>query len=61
MSSSPSISLDTDADTFVALMTGRASAANSLATGRATLEGERSVLERFIDAFGYPSGQSAAQ
>jgi len=53
--SSPSISLDTDADTFVALMTGRASAANSLAMGRATLEGERSVLERFTDAFAYPA------
>jgi hypothetical protein len=58
--SSPSVSLDTDADTFIALMTGRASAADSLATGRATLEGERSELERFIDAFGYPSAQPAA-
>ena len=58
--SSPSISLDTDADTFVALMTGRASAANSLAKRRATLQGERSVLERFIDAFGYPSAEPAA-
>jgi DNA-binding HxlR family transcriptional regulator len=59
--SSPSISLDTDADTFVALMTGRASAADSLATGGATLEGERSVLQRFIDAFSYPSAQPAAE
>jgi DNA-binding HxlR family transcriptional regulator len=59
--SSPSIRLDTDADTFVALMTGRASAANSLATGRATLEGERSVLKRFIDAFGYASEQPAGR
>jgi SCP-2 sterol transfer family len=48
--SSPSISLGTDADTFVALMTGRASAAKSLANRKATLEGERSVLERFVDA-----------
>jgi DNA-binding HxlR family transcriptional regulator len=59
--SSPTISLDTDADTFVALMTGGASIANSLAKDRATLQGERSVLKRFIDAFGYPlSAQPAA-
>ena len=58
--SSPSISLDTDRDTFVALMTGRASAPNSLAKHKANLQGERSVLERFIDAFGYPSAQPAA-
>jgi DNA-binding HxlR family transcriptional regulator len=59
--SSPSISLDIDADTFVALMTGRSSAANSLAKRRATLEGERSVLERFVDAFAYPTAQLAAK
>jgi DNA-binding HxlR family transcriptional regulator len=59
--SSPSISLDTDADTFVALMTGRVSAADSLAKGRATLQGERSALERFVDAFAYPTAQPAAQ
>ena len=59
--SSPSISLGTDADTFVALMTGRVSAADSLAKGSATLEGERLALERFIDAFGYPSAQPTAQ
>ena len=59
--SSPSISLATDADTFVALMTGRASAADSLTKGRARLEGDRSVLDRFIDAFSYPSAQPAAE
>ena len=59
--SSPSISLATDADTFVALMTGRASAADSLTKGRATLEGDPSVLDRFIDAFSYPSAQPAAE
>ena len=59
--SSPSISLATDADTFVALMTGRASAADSLTKGRATLEGDHSVLDRFIDAFSYPSAQPAAE
>ncbi len=58
--SSPSIRLDTDADTFVALMTGRASAADSLAKHKATLQGERSVLKRFIEAFGYPSAPPAA-
>jgi DNA-binding HxlR family transcriptional regulator len=58
--SSPSISLDIDGDAFVALITGRASIASSLAKRRATLQGERSVLERFIDAFGYPSAQPAA-
>jgi DNA-binding HxlR family transcriptional regulator len=55
--SSPSMSLEIDGDTFVALMTGRVSAADSLAKPGATLEGERSVLDRFIDAFGYPSAQ----
>jgi DNA-binding HxlR family transcriptional regulator len=59
--SSPSMSLEIDGDTFVALMTGRVSAADSLAKRRATLQGERSVLERFIDAFGYPSAQPAAR
>jgi alkyl sulfatase BDS1-like metallo-beta-lactamase superfamily hydrolase len=52
--SSPSISLRTDAATFVALMTRRVAAADSLAKGSATLEGERPVLERFVDAFAYP-------
>jgi hypothetical protein len=42
-------------------MTGRASVADSLATGRAILEGERAVLKRFIDAFGYPSAQPVAK
>jgi DNA-binding HxlR family transcriptional regulator len=55
--SSPSISLGTDADTFVGLMTSRVSAADSLADGSATLEGERSALERFVDAFAYPPAQ----
>jgi DNA-binding HxlR family transcriptional regulator len=50
----PSMSLRTDADTFVALMTRRIAAAEALATARATLEGERPVLERFVDAFAYP-------
>jgi DNA-binding HxlR family transcriptional regulator/putative sterol carrier protein len=58
--SSPSISLGTDADTFVALMTGQVRAADALANGSATLEGERSELERFIDAFGYPAAQLSA-
>jgi DNA-binding HxlR family transcriptional regulator len=59
--SSPSMSLEIDGDTFVALMTGRVSAADSLAKPGATLEGEPSVLGRFIDAFGYPTAQPAAQ
>jgi DNA-binding HxlR family transcriptional regulator len=58
--SNPSISLDTDTETFVALMTGRATAANSLAKHKATLQGERSVLKRFIEAFGYPSAPPAS-
>jgi DNA-binding HxlR family transcriptional regulator len=58
--SSPSMSLEIDGDTFVALMTGRVSAADSLAKPGTTLQGERKVLERFIDAFGYPSAQPAA-
>jgi DNA-binding HxlR family transcriptional regulator len=59
--SSPAMSLDIDGDAFVALMTGRASAADSLAKRRATLEGERSALERFVDAFAYPTAQPAAR
>ena len=59
--SSPSMSLATDADTFVALMTGRASASDVLAERKATLEGERPALERFVDAFAYPTAQPAAQ
>jgi hypothetical protein len=37
--SSPAIRLDTNADTFVGLMTGRVSPTDSLADGRADLEG----------------------
>jgi putative sterol carrier protein len=59
--SSPSMSLRTDADTYIALMAGRVSAADALARGSVTLEGKRSALERFIDAFAYPSAQPAAQ
>jgi DNA-binding HxlR family transcriptional regulator/putative sterol carrier protein len=56
---SPSIRLATDAGTFVDLMTGRLPATESLAAGRATLEGKRSVFERFIDAFAYPQARAA--
>jgi DNA-binding HxlR family transcriptional regulator len=59
MAASPAMRVGTDADTFVALMTGRVAAADSLAKGRATLEGKRSVFERFIDAFAYAPAQSA--
>jgi DNA-binding HxlR family transcriptional regulator len=59
--SSPSISFGTDSDTFVALVTGQVRAADALANGSASLEGEPSELERFIDAFGYPSAQPSAK
>lgn len=59
--SSPSISLRTDADTFIALMAGRVSAADSLANGSVALEGERSALERFVQAFAYPSATPAVR
>jgi len=51
--SSPAIRLRTDADTFVALLTGELAPAVALALDRAALEGEREVLERFIEAFGF--------
>jgi DNA-binding HxlR family transcriptional regulator len=57
--SSPSMSLGTDADTLVALLTGRRSAADAVARGRASLDGERAVLGRFIDAFAYPPAEPA--
>jgi len=51
--SSPAIRLRTDADTFVALLTGELAPAVALADDRAALEGEREVLERFFEAFGF--------
>ena len=54
--SSPAIRLRTDADTFVALLTGELAAGVALADGRAALEGEREVLERFIEAFSFGHG-----
>jgi DNA-binding HxlR family transcriptional regulator len=51
--SSPAIRLRTDADTFVALLTGELAPDDALADERAVLEGEPKVLERFIEAFSY--------
>ena len=49
--SSPAMRLRTDADTFIALLTGELAPAVALADDRAALEGEREALERFIEAF----------
>jgi DNA-binding HxlR family transcriptional regulator len=54
--SSPAIRLRTDADTFAALLTGELAAGVALADDRAVLEGERKVLERFIQAFSFGQG-----
>jgi DNA-binding HxlR family transcriptional regulator len=54
--SSPAIRLRTDADTFVALLTGELAAGVALADDRSVLDGERKVLERFIEAFGFGHG-----
>jgi DNA-binding HxlR family transcriptional regulator len=51
--SSPAMRLRTDADTFIVLMTGELAPSVALAADRAALEGEREVLERFIEAFGF--------
>jgi DNA-binding HxlR family transcriptional regulator len=51
--SSPAIRLRADADTFVALLTGELAAGAALAEDRAVLEGDRDVLERFIEAFSF--------
>jgi DNA-binding HxlR family transcriptional regulator len=51
--SSPAIRLRAEADTFARLLTGELAAGAALADDRAVLEGEREVLERFIEAFGF--------
>jgi DNA-binding HxlR family transcriptional regulator len=51
--SSPAMRLRTDADTFIALLTGELAPAAAIADDRAALEGEREALERFIEAFGF--------
>jgi DNA-binding HxlR family transcriptional regulator len=51
--STPAMRLRTDADTFIALLTGERAPAIALADDRAALEGEHEVLERFIEAFGF--------
>jgi len=53
--SSPSLSLTTDARTFIALLTGELTVRDSLAHQRAVIEGERVALTRFIDAFSFGS------
>ena len=47
------ISLRTDALTFDALLRGQLTAADALSDGRAVLEGERKVLNRFLEAFSF--------
>jgi DNA-binding HxlR family transcriptional regulator len=51
--SSPAMRLRTDADTFIALLTGELAPRVAVADDRAALEGEREALERFIEAFGF--------
>jgi DNA-binding HxlR family transcriptional regulator len=51
--SSPAIRLRTDADAFVALLTDELTPGAALADGRAVSEGDREVLQRFIEAFRY--------
>jgi DNA-binding HxlR family transcriptional regulator/putative sterol carrier protein len=51
--SSPAIRLRTEADTFARLLTGELAPAAALADDHAVLEGEREVLERFVQAFGF--------
>jgi DNA-binding HxlR family transcriptional regulator len=51
--SSPAMKLRTAADTFVALLTGELAPGVALADDRVALEGEREILERFIEAFGF--------
>jgi alkyl sulfatase BDS1-like metallo-beta-lactamase superfamily hydrolase len=51
--SSPAIELRTDADTLVALLTGELAPGDALARDRAVLEGERSALRRFVEAFAF--------
>jgi DNA-binding HxlR family transcriptional regulator len=51
--SSPAMRLRTDAHTFIALLLGELAPGLALADGRAALEGEREVLERFLEAFGF--------
>jgi DNA-binding HxlR family transcriptional regulator len=51
--SSPAIELRTDADTLVALLTGELAPGDALARDRAVLEGERSALKRFVEAFAF--------
>jgi DNA-binding HxlR family transcriptional regulator len=54
--SEPTIRLRTDADSFVALLTGELAAGDALADDRAALEGQRERLERFIEAFRFGHG-----
>jgi DNA-binding HxlR family transcriptional regulator len=49
------MTLRTDADTFARLLTGELAPGDALADGHAALDGEHEVLERFIEAFGFPS------
>ena len=51
--SSPAMRLRTGADTFIVLLTGELAPSVALADDRAALEGEREVLERFIEAFAF--------
>jgi hypothetical protein len=48
--------LRTDTLTFDALLRGELTAAAALSGGRAVLEGDRKVLNRFLEAFSFNPG-----
>jgi DNA-binding HxlR family transcriptional regulator len=54
--SSPAIRLRTDPESFAALLTGELAAGVALRDDRVVLEGERRILERFIEAFSFGHG-----
>jgi DNA-binding HxlR family transcriptional regulator len=49
----PALSLRTNSDTLVALLTGRLAPADALDRGRAVIQGERRTLRRFVEAFAF--------
>src|SRR5215216_489185 len=52
----PAMTLATDSATLVAMLRREVTPSDGLADGRAQLNGDATALERFIDAFAYPTG-----
>jgi len=58
---SPRLILETDAETFLALLSGQLTSAQALNSGAATLDGPRRELDRVLRIFRFPADQESGR